>query len=254
MNKTIAEGDDLIIFISPHPDDLEISFGATAYSLISNHNTKICQIVVTDGSDEVNVVFDKKVNPEQYIRKVEQRQHITNEAAKILNILGTIFLRIPENILDKDENTRFRVAEQIVDIINIMHFYRDKCIVIFAPSDKDENPDHKSVAEVLKFFLKYNKSIVKSLYLYQTWPNDRLVINPNTIFYYDENSTPWIKKKEAVMLHNKVDHYTEKSNTGTLFWNNHITNIQKMYNDYYDNENKKKVEIFEQVDPNIFEQ
>jgi len=237
------ERDDYVLFLSPHPDDLEIAFGATAYTLAQN-GIKVSQIVFTDGCDELCGTLSTE---EAYITKVEQRQKATRQAAEILNITGTAFLRYPEGLLQR-ENSRYRAGDQMVDILKLSGFDIDditkhKKVIIVAPAEEDDHPEHQAVAEVLEYFLEYQMDLVKSVYRYQTWPSNEQKIIPNCVL--DHTVLVWEAKEEAVKAHNIVPHYKPVfKKTGDFFWEDHIPAIQNLFRDFTkENQDYKRCEF-----------
>jgi len=191
--------------------------------------SKYTKLFFTDGCDEL-CRDPTNVN---YAHKVEQRQRATRNASEILNLGGTVFLRFPEGVLMRDENSRYRAGDQMVDLLKMIGFEKDdqtkhNKVIIVAPTVNDESPDHIAVAEVLNYFLEYQEVLVKSVYRYQTWPSNEPRLQPNCVFISTVEA--WKAKEDAVKAHNMVDHFKEViMATGDYFWNIHIPDILKLF-------------------------
>jgi len=76
--------------------------------------------------------------------------------------------------------------------------------------------------------------MVKAVFVYQTWPNNEKRINA-VCLNQGITKDAWEAKGKAVLVHDRVDHYYNKSliwgRTGTLFWKYLIPDQQRNF--YY---------------------
>lgn len=167
-----------VVFIGPHPDDIEIGCGAMV-SYYKRRGAKVIFIVATDGGCGIT----KKDHTIEYL--VSKRQVEQEEACKVLNIDHLHFLNFPDggDYIEED------VAKEIAKLIVL---YNPE--VVFAPDPDLPNeihPDHLKVARAsrLGFFLSTNTLVLKRNGLKSDGNN----YQRNLVYYYTHRVNKIVK-------------------------------------------------------------
>lgn len=123
-----------VLFVGPHPDDIEISSGALIKKLVDK-GAVVHYLIVTDGGAGT---FDPNVSIEQIVAR---RKKESLEAAKVLNVKDV-------EILDFPDGGVYNVTDMAVEIAKrIQAFYPD---AVFTPDPllpTEIHPDHINVAK-----------------------------------------------------------------------------------------------------------
>jgi len=129
------------LFVSPHPDDAELSIGGTIIKL-KKKNHKVYIVDMTNGE------------PTPYGSE-EKRKRETLMADRILKIDGRFNLGLENRYLFDDLRSRMLLAEKIREL---------RPDVLFCPHEADAHPDHTAtskIAEAARFYAKYSKTRMK---------------------------------------------------------------------------------------------
>ena len=150
-----------ILVFAPHPDDAAIGCGGTI-SKLSKKN-KVIVVYMTSGEGGSLSVPEKKL--------ARLREKEAKDAARVLGVKKTVFLRQPDGFLEFNKPNR----QKIVSIIR-----REKPGVVFTPYGKDLHRDHRVTTElVLDSVWKASGPWLKSaggkpwraekVFCYETW-------------------------------------------------------------------------------------
>ena len=139
------------LFVSPHPDDVELGAGGTICKLVQAGH-KVCVLDLTSGE------------PTPYGSE-QKRQRETKKSSRILGIGTRINLALPNRFLFDSKEARLRLAEQI------RIFKPD---VLLCPYFEDAHPDHiacSKITEAARFYAKYSKISLRGgpHYPYYLW-------------------------------------------------------------------------------------
>jgi len=171
-----------IVLISPHSDDISVSFGGTA-SLLAKTN-KVIPVLFFTGFRGVKEKRDRAI----LIREKEMAKE-----AKILGLEKPVFLR-----LDSYNEDNLLVREE--DILKVERFLGQKNPdIIFLPKKDDLHPRHKLATIIASKALEAPFLKKKILFFYE---NPWSLFNPlefNTIFILSKKEIE--KQKKAIKAH-----------------------------------------------------
>lgn len=97
---------DSILVITPHPDDSESGAGGTIARWCAE-GKKVVLVVCTDGSKGTG---DRSVDPAELARTREKE---TLNAAKVYGLADVVFLRLPDQALEDNDEFREKIVRQI---------------------------------------------------------------------------------------------------------------------------------------------
>lgn len=137
------ESFERVLFIGPHPDDIEIGAGATAAKLAAA-GKRLCFLVCLDGR-----YGSDSIPPEELI---EIRKAEAIASAKILGVSDVRFLGLSDGGFYKQEELERAVARVIGDFAPELIFAPDPCV------SSECHADHLNVAQAarkLAYFAPY---------------------------------------------------------------------------------------------------
>lgn len=137
------ENFERVLFIGPHPDDIEIGAGATAAKLAAA-GKKLCFLVCLDGR-----YGSDSIPPEELI---EIRKAEAIASAKMLGVSDVRFLGLSDGGFYKQEELEQAVARVIGDFAPELIFAPDPCV------SSECHADHLNVAQAarkLAYFAPY---------------------------------------------------------------------------------------------------
>ncbi|UCC94550.1 MAG: PIG-L family deacetylase [Candidatus Omnitrophota bacterium] len=129
------------LFVSPHPDDVELGVGGTVIKL-------------KQAGHKVFIVDCTWGEPTPFGTK-EKRKRETQRATKILGVDKRANLELENRYLFDTKTARLRLAEQIRML---------RPDIIFCPYPLDAHPDHLAttqITEAARFYAKYTKANLK---------------------------------------------------------------------------------------------
>lgn len=131
------ENMDIVLFVGPHPDDIEIGAGATAAKLASM-GKKVCFLVCTDGRyGDANT--DARGDELAALREQE-----SIKAAKLLGVSDVRFLRFPDGGYYSEDELKAQIAAVVSEVKPDMLFCPDPDVI------SECHPDHLNVGRVCK--------------------------------------------------------------------------------------------------------
>lgn len=143
---------DSVLFVGPHPDDIEIGAGATAAKLASM-GKKVAFLICTDGryGDGYTAAKGEEL--------IALREREAKASAEMLGVSDVRFLRLSDGGYYSSEELKAGIAAVISELKPDMIFCPDPDII------SECHPDHLNVGRICKeiaFFLPY-KSIAKQM-------------------------------------------------------------------------------------------
>lgn len=146
----------VVIILSPHPDDTELSATILCNKLKKNYT--ILEIVFTDGA-----AGGKNEKNFQTPAHIKRRNIEAKKAAKIIGIEKVFFLNFPDGKL-----TDFiKIAK--VKALNILS--ENNPVMICFPSSKDKHPDHQATNKIARAFLRKEPQTKDMQYCF--WGKDK---------------------------------------------------------------------------------
>lgn len=179
----------MVIILSPHPDDLELSTALLCNKLKNDYF--VIEVVVTDGAAGG---FDSKCFWTEL--HIKRRREEATKAAAIVGIDKVIFLDFPDGRL----NDFWQIAQK--NIFDILSEYKPK--IICFPSSLDMHSDHQTTNRIALSYLKKNKNIYDLQYCF--WGKD------NRINYRIKLDRPSKIKQRALKeyVSQPIDKYIKK--------------------------------------------
>jgi len=151
MISTLKTVKPIIIILSPHPDDLELSTSLLCIKL--KRKFTIIEIILTDGSMggiNRNILGSKK--------HINTRKNEAKESAKILNINKIFFLNYPDSKLKE------KIPKAKKEVYQIIKKY--KPTIICFPSSNEKHKDHIATHSIGAHILKKEKNILDLQYCF----------------------------------------------------------------------------------------
>jgi LmbE family N-acetylglucosaminyl deacetylase len=150
-----------MLAFAPHPDDAAIGCGGTILKLSKKNDITV--VYMTSGEGGSISIPEKKL--------AKARELEAKNAAKVLGVKKTIFLRNPDGFLEFDKKNR----QKVVSIIR-----KEKPEIVLTPYEQDLHRDHQKTTEIVLDsvwkasgpWLKNAGSKpwdVKSVLCYETW-------------------------------------------------------------------------------------
>ena len=173
-----------ILIISPHPDDLEIGMGGTAF-ILSKKN-QIYHIVCTNGSGSTNEFSSKEV-------LIQKRKDESKQSNNFLKVKESKIYKIDHIKNNKNKLEFIKLFKK--DITKI------RPDILFCTHPKlDNHPTHRKISrEIMKII---NKNKIKIFY-YQVWGCF------NKFNYYVDISKVVEKKKKMINFHKSQTSYKD---------------------------------------------
>lgn len=131
------ENMDTVLFVGPHPDDIEIGAGATAAKLAAM-GKKITFLICTDGR------FGDGLTDVKGDELAKLREEESIKSAKTLGIGDVRFLRLSDGAFYSAEDMKRGIAEVLSDIKPDMLFCPDPDVL------SECHPDHLNVGRICK--------------------------------------------------------------------------------------------------------
>ncbi len=160
-----------VLVLAPHPDDECIGCGG-ALCRHADKGDRIVAVFLTSGELGLEGVSREQA---WAIREKEARQ-----AAKVLGLAETYFLRCPDWMLGDN----LRVAKKALCPI----LKQEKPALIYVPHPREEHPDHKAAARLLQSVLRIVRLNAPLVRAYEVW-------TPLTQFEHVENITDVMPRK-----------------------------------------------------------
>ena len=167
-----------VVFIGPHPDDIEIGCGAFV-SLLKRKGAKVTFIVVTDGG--CGIVKECDTIP--YLIEVRKKEQ--EEACKVLKIDHLHMLNFP----DGGEYNENDVAKEIAKLLVL---YNPDLVVAPDPNLLNEiHPDHLRTGKAAQkgFFLSTNTLVLQRNNLETDGKNHSRIL----AYYYTHRPNQYVK-------------------------------------------------------------
>ncbi len=160
-----------ILVLAPHPDDECIGCGG-ALCRHADRGDRVVAVFLTSG--ELGL---ERVPREQAwaIRETEARQ-----AAKVLGLAETFFLRCPDWMLGDNLRAANKALCPIVK--------QEKLSLIYAPHPHEQHPDHRAAARLLRSVLRVVRPKAPIIRGYEVW-------TPLTQYDHVENITDVMPRK-----------------------------------------------------------
>ena len=173
-----------ILIISPHPDDLEIGMGGTAF-ILSKKN-QIYHIICTNGSGSTNEFSSKEV-------LIQKRKDESKQSNNFLKVKESKIYKIDHIKNNKNKLEFIKLFKK--DIKKI------RPDILFCTHPKlDNHPTHRKISrEIMKII---NKNKIKIFY-YQVWGCF------NKFNYYVDISKVVEKKKKMINFHKSQTSYKD---------------------------------------------
>ena len=132
-----VESFDRILFVGPHPDDIEIGAGATAAKFAAS-GKQVCFLICTDGR------YGDGHTDQKGDALVQLRQDESRKAASVLGVQDVRFLGLSDGgFYDPDDLTQ-GIAQTIADFQPDIIFAPDPCV------KSEGHPDHLNVGESVR--------------------------------------------------------------------------------------------------------
>lgn len=209
-----------IVLISPHPDDVEIGMGGTAFFLAKKN--KIHHLIATNGANSANIFKDKK-------KLVEARKEEAMNSNKYMGIKNIKFFEYDE-VKSKSIKLEFEVKTK-------EYLKRINPDFIFIPHPRlDNHPTHRIVSKAVINNLHILRKKPKII-CYEVWGAFRKYDH-----FVDISKTIKIKKR-IISFH--------KSQLKVKDYINGILGINKyhaVFNDFI-KDNAKYIEVFLEYKP-----
>jgi LmbE family N-acetylglucosaminyl deacetylase len=106
MTQMEDSDQDTILVVTPHPDDSESGAGGTIARWCAE-GKKVVLVACTDGSKGTS---DRSINPADLAKTREQE---TLNAAKVYGLAEVVFLRLPDQALEDNDEFREKIVRQI---------------------------------------------------------------------------------------------------------------------------------------------
>lgn len=175
-----------VLFLSPHPDDLELSAALLCIKL--RRKFQLIEVVLTNGA--MGGIAKEIIGTKKLI-KIRKNESLAS--ARILKIKKVIFLDYPDKNLKNKINHATCILENIVKEHNVK--------MLCFPSSYDQHSDHLATNFIAKNILNKRKDIIDLQYCF--WGNNKL--NNIKISLLRSSRT----KKSAIYQHKsqKIDEY-----------------------------------------------
>ncbi|MDD3301802.1 MAG: PIG-L family deacetylase [Patescibacteria group bacterium] len=167
----------VVIVLSPHPDDLELSTTILCNKLKKNY--RILEIIFTDGA-----AGGKNKKDFQSQDHIKRRSAEAKRAAKIIGIEKIFFLNFPDGKL-----TEF-IEKAKTEAFSIL--LKNNPTLICFPSSKDKHPDHQATNKIANDYLEKEPQTKDMQYCF--WGNDK---RENKIIKLNKPSKTKIKAVSA---------------------------------------------------------
>lgn len=185
-----------VLFVGPHPDDIEIACGGLVSELV-DLGVKVKFLNVTDGGGG-------SVEPLSIETLVEQRHEECIESSKLLNVDSVEILDFPDGGIYDVNAMAIEIAKRILEY---------KPDTVFCPDpllDTETHPDHLNCARATEKALiisKFRNSLVR--HGIEIPKNYELAKGMNLVYYYTKRHNTIIpisesnfkKKIESILLH-----------------------------------------------------
>lgn len=150
-NKIRNRKKDVVIVLSPHPDDLELSASLMCLKLKTKYI--IVEIILTDGS--MGGINSKVFGSHRHI---EKRKREAELSAQILGINKVVFLNY------KDGQLLNEIEQAKKEVLEIVSIYNAK--ILCFPSSFDEHKDHVATNLIGKFIMQKMNEIIDLQYCF----------------------------------------------------------------------------------------
>lgn len=190
INNRRNKNKKVVIILSPHPDDMELSATILCNKLKKNY--KILEIIFTNGA-----AGGKNKKDFQTPAHIKKRSDEAKKSAKTIGIEKVFFLNFPDGKLI---NFIESAKEEVLNILS-----KNNPLMICFPSSKDKHPDHLAVNKIAKIYLKKHPEIKDMQYCF--WGKDK---RKNKIIKLNKPSKIKIK---AISIHKSqpINKYIENN-------------------------------------------